>query len=280
MSSSGSARDFWLYNTMLIENEWGGQGTGFLLFRPDKPEGNEGRVFLITNKHVPNPDPKKRDQATKITLHFNIQDQNKRVLKGQADIQIKFGNSKSYKEHQSVDVDVIAFEVTDLIALNPSIQRQIATSQMLLTPDKIKDWDIKSGDQINVVGYPAGIRHRMTNFPIVRSGIISSMIGEELEDDFKSPDGILRKRILRGFLVDGAIIPGSSGSPVVLPSISFRNVGEKLQIQNFPLLILGIIAKTRIAPIVTPTIDYLSFAGLGLAFDAQTIIETIELFYV
>ena len=177
-------------------------------------------------------------------------------------------------------MDVIAFDITDLIAQNPSIQRQIATYQMLLTPDKIKDWDIKSGDQINVVGYPAGIRHRTTNFPIVRSGIISSMIGEQLENDFRSTEGTPRKRILRGFLVDGAIIPGSSGSPVVLPSISFRNVGERLQIQNFPLLLLGIIAETRIASIVTPKTDYLSFAGLGLAFDAQTIIETIELLLI
>ena len=129
----------------------------------------------------------KRDQAKAITLHFNIEDQNKCVVKGQEKIQIRFENSKSYREHRSEDVDVIAFDFTDLIARNPSIQRQIATYQMLLTPDKIKDWDIKSGDQINVVGYPAGIRHSTTNFPIVRSGIISSMIGEQLEDDFRNP---------------------------------------------------------------------------------------------
>jgi hypothetical protein len=162
----------------------------------------------------------------------------------------------------------------------PSIKMQTATYEMLLTPDKIKDWDIKSGDQINVIGYPAGIRHRMTNFPIIRSGIISSMIGEELEDEYKSLDGKRRKRILRGFLVDGAIIPGSSGSPVVLPPVSLRNVHGILQIQTFPLLLLGIIAESRYAPLITPTTDYLSFSGLGLAFDAQTIMETIELFFV
>jgi hypothetical protein len=162
----------------------------------------------------------------------------------------------------------------------PSIKKQIATYEMLLTTDKIKDWDIKIGDQINVIGYPEGIRHRTTNFPILRSGIISSMIGEELEDEYKSLDGKRRKRILRGFLVDGAIIPGSSGSPVVLPSVSLRNVHEILQIQTFPLLLLGIIAESRYAPLTTPTADYISFSGLGLAFDAQTIMETIELFFV
>jgi hypothetical protein len=56
---------------MLVENEYGGEGTGFLVFRPNKTESNEGKVFLITNKHVLNPDPEKREQAKKITLHLN-----------------------------------------------------------------------------------------------------------------------------------------------------------------------------------------------------------------
>ncbi len=88
-----------------------------------------------------------------------------------------------------------------------------------------------------------------------------------------------RKRILRGFLVDGATVPGSSGSPVVLPPISFRNVHGTLQIQTHPLLLLGIIAESRYAPIITPSADYLSFSGLGLAFHAETVRETIELFF-
>jgi hypothetical protein len=58
-----------------------------------------------------------------------------------------------------------------------------------------------------------------------------------------------------------------------------RLVHERLQIQTNALLILGIIAESRYAPIITPQTDYLSFSGLGLAFDAQTIIETIELFF-
>jgi hypothetical protein len=40
-------------------------------------------------------------------------------------------------------------------------------------------------------------------------------------------------------------------------------------------MVLGIIAESRYAW----TTDFQSFAGLGLAFDAETIAETIELFY-
>jgi len=66
----------------------------------------------------------------------------------------------------------------------------------------------------------------------------------------------------------------------VLPPVSLRNVHRRLQIQTFPLLLLGIIAESRYVPLIIPTTDYLSFSGLGLAFDAQTIMETIELFFV
>lgn len=58
-----------------------------------------------------------------------------------------------------------------------------------------------------------------------------------------------------------------------------RYIEVRIQIQTAPPLLLGIIAEARYAPIETPTYDFLSFAGLGLAFNAQTIIETIELFF-
>jgi hypothetical protein len=45
-----------------------------------------------------------------------------------------------------------------------------------------------------------------------------------------------------------------------------------------PLTFYFIIAETRFAPIKTPTQLIPSFAGLGLAFYAATIRETIELF--
>jgi hypothetical protein len=73
---------------MLVENEYGGEGTGFLVFRPNETERNEGKVFLITNKHVLNPDPEKRDKATKITLHLNIQNENNSIIKQKVEIQL------------------------------------------------------------------------------------------------------------------------------------------------------------------------------------------------
>jgi hypothetical protein len=122
-----------------------------------------------------------------------------------------------------------------------------------------------------------GIRQGRTNHPLVRRGIIANRIGEELQEDIRNTAGdVVGVRTIKGFLVDGATVPGSSGSPVFLEPGLGRIVGQ--DIQGTPAFLLGIIAETRHAPISTPAGVYPSFAGLGLAFDAGTIRDTIELF--
>ena len=66
--------EFWTYSTMLIDNQWGGHGTGFLVAISSKDDNTQVRVILVTNKHVINPDHVHRKSADKIRLHFNIRD--------------------------------------------------------------------------------------------------------------------------------------------------------------------------------------------------------------
>ncbi len=115
-------------------------------------------------------------------------------------------------------------------------------------------------------------------FPLVRAGLIATRIGDSLIDEVEE-NGSKRPRTVRGFLIDGATIPGSSGSPVVLKPISGRIVKGNLQLGSVPQLLLGIIAETMYAPMKMEKWEIPSFAGLGLAFDAETIQETIELFF-
>ena len=44
---SSPVSSFRIYNTMLIENQCGGIGTGFLVSKANAPGTNEGRVFLL-----------------------------------------------------------------------------------------------------------------------------------------------------------------------------------------------------------------------------------------
>jgi hypothetical protein len=40
--------------------------------------------------------------------------------------------------------------------------------------------DIAAGDEIIVLGYPLGLRHSTSNFPLVRGGILATRIAENL----------------------------------------------------------------------------------------------------
>ena len=107
--------------------------------------------------------------------------------------------------------------------------------------------------------------------------IIASRITENLKD--KGLKGNEKERILRAFLIDGAIIPGASGSPVILKPTMGRYIKNSYLVEDFQPVLLGIVSEYRIGCIIQKgSDDYLSFVNLGLVFRAETIIETIKLF--
>jgi len=268
----------WIYATMLIENEWGERGTGFLVSR--MIDDKRGRIFLATNKHVLHKEAEMRRSASRVILYLNVKNADGSITGQAVELPPNLDDgSKRWREHPDKDVDVLAFEVTLLIAQYPQIKSKWANYSDFGDRAKRDELDVTMGDEIVVIGYPLGLRQGATNFPLLRSGIIATRIGETLEDDYREPNGTIRKRILRGFLIDGATIPGSSGSPVVLKPTTGRFVKGNIVMGSPPPILLGIVAETRYAPIRTPAGDIPSFAGLGLAFDADTVRETIELFF-
>jgi hypothetical protein len=275
---SSPIAESWIYATMLIENEWGERGSGFLVAR--QIDEKYGRIFLVTNKHVLNKDTEIRQSAAWVRLYFNFKNADDSITGKTTELPLNLKNGdKRWREHPEHDIDVLAFDVTTLIEQYPQIERKWANYSDFCDQTKREELDVTMGDEIMVIGYPLGIRQGKTNFPLVRSGIIATRIGETLEDDYKEPKGTIRKRTLRGFLIDGATIPGSSGSPVVLKPTMGRLVKGKILMGLAPAILLGIIAETRYAPVRTAAGNIPSFAGLGLAFDAETVKETIELFF-
>lgn len=268
----------WLYATMMIENQWGGKGTGFLVNRAIDEQ--QSKVFLVTNKHVLHEDLATRQLAKKVVLHLNVKNQDDTISAQAAELTLTLDDgSKRWREHPDVDVDVLALDVTQLIVQHPQVEKRWSSYSLFADATKLQELDITIGEEITVIGYPLGLRHRTTNFPLIRGGIIATRIGETLEDEIEESDGTPRKRVLRGFLIDGATIPGSSGSPVVLKPTPGRFVKGNIVMGAPQPVLLGIMAETRYAPVRTPAGTIPSFAGLGLAFDAETVRETIELFF-
>lgn len=62
----------WLYATVPIDGPQGESGTGFHVFR--KIAEDQGRVFLVTNKHVVCRDAAARPNVPHVVCHFNTKE--------------------------------------------------------------------------------------------------------------------------------------------------------------------------------------------------------------
>jgi V8-like Glu-specific endopeptidase len=268
----------WLYATVPIDNPQGQSGTGFLVFRETVP--NQGRVFVLTNKHVICSDSVMRSSVPHIICHFNTKesDGSAGIVSGEIPLTYPDG-SKRFREHPDADTDVLAVKVTDVIQLNPKIEKRWATYSDFALEAKRTELDITAGEDIVTIGYPLGLRQGDSNLPLIRQGLICTKIGTLLKDRVQDSQGNIRNRTLRAFLIDGATVPGSSGSPVVLKPVIGRIQGNSIVMGSAPPVLLGIVAETKYAPVQLGTGVIPGFAGLGLVFDVETIRETIELFF-
>ena len=105
--------------------------------------------------------------------------------------------SKSlYFEHPNPDIDLACF------AILPDIRDKIYYFPVFSGFfQKIDYSKIASSSPVTFVGYPDGLYDQVNNLPIVRSGVIAS--APDIDYQGKGQ-----------FLIDAAVMPGSSGSPV------------------------------------------------------------------
>jgi hypothetical protein len=138
--------------------------------------------------------------------------------------------------------------------------------------------EISIGDEILVIGYPLGLKHRTTNLPLVRTGMICTNIAEDLQISVKE-NGSIRDRIIRGFIIDGGTNPGSSGSPVIHYPPSSRITSKGITFGFGKPYLLVIVSESRLAIVESDLGDYPTFSGMATVFNADTIKETIEEFF-
>ena len=181
---------------------------------------------------------------------------------------------KAIRYHPETEVDVAALDVSVVLNDLP-LAHSILDYSMFVKQCHFDSFHVSIGDDILVIGYPLGLRHKNQNYPLIRKGIIATKIGEMI--------GITengRERIIRGFLIDGGASPGSSGSPVIHdPSyVKSSNQGVIIGGNSTPFL-LGIVSESRNYIIETSVGDFPTNSGLAIVYDAATIVETIELFF-
>lgn len=198
--------DPWMASVTVIENKSNGlasqacnlgSATGFFY-----QKGNSR--YLITNRHVVvNEQNCFYPDSLVLRVHLNTGN-----ISQNRNFEIPLYNvtrQPLWLEHPTFgrNVDVVAIKIDNYIQPNDLITFLSAANIM---PSNVI---LNLGDPVLVMGYPMTFYDTVHNLPITKSGTIASPYGVPF---MGKPH----------FLIDANLQPGTSGSPVILPSSTFR----------------------------------------------------------
>jgi hypothetical protein len=248
-------------------------GTGFFVrvrVGPSENGRSLHRTFLVTNKHVIAQTIAERATIRNVLLGCDIR--HGEDIRAET-IDLTYTDD-AYVEHPDPDVDVCSIDVGYVHEI-PGIVWDSIPLDTLVFGDRLRALEISAGEEVLLFGYPLGFRQGGNNRPLVRQGMLATDPAMDLVDYSRTPH-----RLRHGFLVDGGVIPGASGGPVVLkPQAARHSSGGVVVGGDQTPYVVGIIAETRFSTIVrSDGVATPSYAGLGFAFSSRTIVETIGLF--
>jgi hypothetical protein len=252
-------------------------GSGFIFFRPEPTNEKVGKAFLSTNKHVIPPEGKECG----LSMRASVTDPKGTITLKTVIIPVVDATGKyldTVRLHREGDVAVI--NITPQVAANGLLTDFVPTS-LLGTKERLKqNGGALVGDEIYMIGYPAGLFDQRNSFPIWRIGIIatSPLLGyvfpNEVQKAFQLP------AFLDGFLIDAHVYPGSSGSAIVIKpqAMSFDSPGG--------IFVGGPSSLTYVIGLISGSIPYGDFdgrfparIGIGVVQSADTVNDTIEAFF-
>lgn len=258
-------------------------GTGFLVSKEMVIDSRPSRpIFLVTNKHMVGDwnisDGDIVNYYDNIDVFFYRSAPTGVSYKlTRIELKDNLGKLKPFKLqiHPSPKVDIAIVALGEELSAIDKIDLLHLDVSYLLSFDKILSWTTGLGDQVFALGYPLGITSIKNNYPIAKSGYLASLPGEELIIDFPATNR--KKEVVSArvegklLLVDGLIVGGNSGGPVILPyGIKTRVNPETGQFEYLkePIknLVIGIVSSV------------LGPSGLSIAFSSDYIGELIDLY--
>ena len=229
-------------------------GTGFIV-GVGKGKGKDRMFFLVTNKHMIGQwsmvDLFIPAKEIKVTLYRN----NKNIHFFDITIPISDSSNKLNENvivHPNPSVDVATIYLNDFLIGAGQVSFNNLDTSFLAPLDSIKKTTfIGLGSQVFALGYPANIMITKSNEPIVKTGYIASSFSGDLgmkekwENKFKKSVAAVNNT--KYFLVDGLIIPGNSGGPVLSPIINTFYENGQIYYQDPPIQnrILGIVSYIK-----------------------------------
>jgi hypothetical protein len=205
------------------------RGTAFFVFYPDKRIGeNGGFVYLVTNRHVADPEVNGRRLAIqKISLRLNLRTPIEGRESEEGAIPIGSGVNWSFPTDAAVDLAVVP-----LVPDQTKYDYEAVPISLFATKDVIKERNIAEGDGVLFSGFFYQFPGQRKIEPIVRQGIIAMMPDEDLTTTLGGEG--------RLYLADIHVFHGNSGAPTFVNVGGFR--GGNVLVGGFPYLLLGVVS--------------------------------------
>lgn len=177
----------------------------------------DGRLFLITSRHVVIDEPSKH-YPDRLEIELHVDPENLADSTGFS-IPLYRGGKSIWRQGLDTagEIDVAAIEL-ERDALPDSIVYRAFTPRHLSDPRV----QVEVGSSLLVVGFPLGFHDTLHHMPVVRQAVIASSFG-------------LRFRGEGYFLTDARTHRGTSGAPVVM-----RVAGEHPALGDLPWMLLGV----------------------------------------
>lgn len=167
--------------------------TGFFFER-------EGRLFLVTNRHVALDEPSEhRPDRVEINLHT---DPANVAMTVQFSIPLYINGAPVWREYSDAAgrVDVIAIELERTALPATRLLQPFTPGHLVANLD-----DVEVGARVVVVGFPLGFHDTVHHLAVARQAVVASSFG-------------IRFQGLGYFLTDARMHRGTSGAPVVARS--------------------------------------------------------------
>lgn len=196
-----------------------GGGTGFFL-------NYNGETFLISNRHVVDPEDDSPSQARIwFRNHTDISQVNHH------DISLADNNWYDHPVSEDIDLAVIPLNMS-LSTLDDVDEGNHQTGSLAFTRQHFIHENEGVDNRVVILGYPGDFYDRSTLFPVQRNALIASPYGQPFN-------------AMPYFVTDAKMHPGTSGSPVIYkPGVARTRHGDVPQERNKQFYIIGIHSAT------------------------------------